>query len=283
LLNHPDVQAVSFVGSTPIAKYIYETATANGKRVQALGGAKNHSLVLPDADLNMAADAIVGAAYGSAGERCMALSVVLAVDTIADALIDKIKERMPAIQVGPATEEGNEMGPLITGEHRDKVAGYVGGAEAEGATLVVDGRDGAPTNGFFLRPSLIDNVAPGMKVYDEEIFGPVLSITRVKSYDEGLKLINDNPYGNGTAIFTRDGGAARQFQFDVQVGMVGINVPVPVPVSYYSFGGWKASLFGDTNMYGPEGINFFTRSKVVTSRWPDPHTSSVDLGFPQNR
>ena len=283
LLHHPDIQAISFVGSTPIAKYIYETATANGKRVQALGGAKNHSLVLPDADLNMAADAIVGAAYGSAGERCMALSVVLAVETIADALIEKVKERIPAIQVGPATEEGNEMGPLITGEHRDKVAGYVGGAEAEGATLVVDGRDGAPTGGFFLKPSLIDNVEPGMKVYDEEIFGPVLSITRVKSYDEGLKLINDNPYGNGTAIFTRDGGAARQFQFDVQVGMVGINVPVPVPVSYYSFGGWKSSLFGDTNMYGPEGINFFTRSKVVTSRWPDPHTSSVDLGFPQNR
>jgi len=283
LLHHPDIQAVSFVGSTPIAKYIYETATANGKRVQALGGAKNHSLVLPDADLNMAADSIVGAAYGSAGERCMALSVVLAVDTIADALIDKITERLPTIQVGPASEEGNEMGPLISGEHRDKVAGYVGGAEAEGATLVVDGRDGAPAGGFFLKPSLIDNVEPGMKVYDEEIFGPVLSITRVKSYDEGLKLINDNPYGNGTAIFTRDGGAARQFQFDVQVGMVGINVPVPVPVSYYSFGGWKASLFGDTNIYGPEGINFFTRSKVVTSRWPDPHTSTVDLGFPQNR
>jgi malonate-semialdehyde dehydrogenase (acetylating) / methylmalonate-semialdehyde dehydrogenase len=283
LLNHPDIQAISFVGSTPIAKYIYETGTRNGKRVQALGGAKNHSLVLPDADLNMAADAIVGAAYGSAGERCMALSVVLAVESIADALIEKVKERIPAIQVGPASEAGNEMGPLITGEHRDKVAGYLGGAEAEGATLVVDGRDGAPTEGFFLKPSLIDNVEPGMKVYDEEIFGPVLSITRVKSYDEGLKLINDNPYGNGTAIFTRDGGAARQFQFDVQVGMVGINVPVPVPVSYYSFGGWKASLFGDTNMYGPEGINFFTRSKVVTSRWPDPHTSTVDLGFPQNR
>src|SRR4051794_39902059 len=283
LLHHPDIQAVSFVGSTPIAKYIYETATANGKRVQALGGAKNHSLVLPDADLNMAADAIVGAAYGSAGERCMALSVVLAVDSIADALIEKVKERIPAIQVGPASEEGNEMGPLISGEHRDKVAGYVGGAEAEGATLVVDGREGAPAGGFFLKPSLIDNVAPGMKTYDEEIFGPVLAITRVASYDEGLQLINDNPYGNGTAIFTRDGGAPRQFQFDVQVGMVGINVPVPVPVSYYSFGGWKASLFGDTNMYGPEGINFFTRSKVVTSRWPDPHTSSVDLGFPQNR
>ncbi len=283
LLAHPDIQAISFVGSTPIAKYIYETATKNGKRVQALGGAKNHSLVLPDADLNMAADAIVGAAYGSAGERCMALSVVLAVESIADALIEKVKERIPAIQVGPATEAGNEMGPLITGEHRDKVAGFLEGAEGEGATLVVDGRDGAPTEGFFLKPSLIDNVKPGMRVYDEEIFGPVLAITRVASYDEGLQLINDNPYGNGTAIFTRDGGAARQFQFDVQVGMVGINVPVPVPVSYYSFGGWKASLFGDQNMYGPDGINFFTRSKVVTSRWPDPHTSTVDLGFPQNR
>ena len=283
LLAHPDIQAISFVGSTPIAKYIYETATKNGKRVQALGGAKNHSLVLPDADLNMAADAIVGAAYGSAGERCMALSVVLAVESIADALIEKVKERIPAIQVGPASEAGNEMGPLITGEHRDRVAGFLEGAEGEGATLVVDGRDGAPTDGFFLKPSLIDNVKPGMRVYDEEIFGPVLAITRVASYDEGLQLINDNPYGNGTAIFTRDGGAARQFQFDVQVGMVGINVPVPVPVSYYSFGGWKASLFGDQNMYGPDGINFFTRSKVVTSRWPDPHTSTVDLGFPQNR
>ena len=283
LLAHPDIQAISFVGSTPIAKYIYETATKNGKRVQALGGAKNHSLVLPDADLNMAADAIVGAAYGSAGERCMALSVVLAVESIADALIEKVKERIPAIQVGPASEAGNEMGPLITGEHRDKVAGFLEGAAGEGATLVVDGRDGAPSEGFFLKPSLIDNVKPGMRVYDEEIFGPVLAITRVASYDEGLQLINDNPYGNGTAIFTRDGGAARQFQFDVQVGMVGINVPVPVPVSYYSFGGWKASLFGDQNMYGPDGINFFTRSKVVTSRWPDPHTSTVDLGFPQNR
>src|SRR3954470_15982349 len=233
LLNHPGVKAISFVGSTPIAKYIYETATKNGKRVQALGGAKNHSLVLPDADLNMAADAIVGAAYGSAGERCMALSVVLAVDTIADALIDKIKERIPAIQVGPATEAGNEMGPLISGEHRDKVAGYVGGAEAEGATVVVDGRQGAPGGGFFLKPSLIDNAKPGMKVYDDEIFGPVLTVTRISGYQEGLQLINDNPDGNGTAIFTRDGGAARQFEFDVQVGMVGVNVPVPVPVSYY--------------------------------------------------
>ncbi len=283
LLHHPDVAAISFVGSTPIAKYIYETGTANGKRVQALGGAKNHMLVLPDADLDMAADAVVSAAYGSAGERCMAISVVLAVDSVADALVAKVKDRIPAIQVGPASEEGNEMGPLITGEHRDKVAGYVAGAEAEGATLVVDGREGAPTGGFFLKPSLIDHAKPGMKVYDDEIFGPVLTVTRVQSYAEGLELINSNQYGNGTAIFTRDGGVARQFQFDVQVGMVGINVPIPVPVSYYSFGGWKASLFGDQHMYGPDGINFFTKSKVITSRWPDPRTSSVDLGFPTNR
>jgi malonate-semialdehyde dehydrogenase (acetylating)/methylmalonate-semialdehyde dehydrogenase len=283
LLDHPDVQAVSFVGSTPIAKYIYETGTRNGKRVQALGGAKNHMLVLPDADLDMAADAAVSAAYGSAGERCMAISVVLAVDTVADALVAKIAERIPAIKVGPASEPDNEMGPLITGEHRDKVASYVAGAAGEGATVVVDGRDGAPGDGFFLKPSLIDHVAPGMKCYDDEIFGPVLSVTRVASYDEGLRMINDHPYGNGTAIFTRDGGVARQFEFDVQVGMVGINVPIPVPVSYYSFGGWKASLFGDTHMYGPEGVNFYTRTKVVTSRWPDPRTSSVNLGFPQNR
>ena len=283
LLHHADIQAISFVGSTPIARYIYETGTKNGKRVQALGGAKNHMLVLSDADLDMAADAAVSAAYGSAGERCMAISVVLAADGIADALVKKIEERIPAIKVGPASEEGNEMGPLITGEHRDKVAGYVGGATAEGATLVVDGREGAPSDGFFLKPSLIDHVMPGMKCYDDEIFGPVLTVTRVSGYQEGIELINANQYGNGTAIFTRDGGAARQFQFDVQVGMVGINVPVPVPVSYYSFGGWKASLFGDTHMYGPEGVNFYTRSKVVTSRWPDPRTSKVDLGFPQNR
>ena len=283
ILEHSDIQAVSFVGSTPIAKYIYETGTRNGKRVQALGGAKNHKLVLPDADLNMAADAAVSAGYGSAGERCMAISVVLAVDSVADALIAKIAERIPAIKVGPYTEPSNEMGPLITGEHRDKVAGYIGGAEAEGAKVVVDGRSDVPADGFFLNPSLIDNVKPGMKCYDDEIFGPVLSVTRIESYDEGLKLINDNLYGNGTAIFTRDGGVARQFQFDVQVGMVGINVPIPVPVSYYSFGGWKASLFGDQHMYGPEGVNFYTRSKVVTSRWPDPRTSQVDLGFPQNR
>jgi malonate-semialdehyde dehydrogenase (acetylating)/methylmalonate-semialdehyde dehydrogenase len=283
ILNHPDIQAVSFVGSTPIAKYVYETGTKNGKRVQALGGAKNHMLVLPDADLDMAADAAVSAAYGSAGERCMAVSVVLAVDTVADALVDKIKTRVPNIKVGPGTDPSSEMGPLISREHRDKVAGYVSNATAEGATVVIDGTDKAKDQGFFLNPSLIDNVKPGMKCYDEEIFGPVLSVMRVKSYDEGLATINANQFGNGTAIFTRDGGVARQFQFDVQVGMVGINVPIPVPVSYYSFGGWKASLFGDQHMYGPEGVNFFTRGKVVTSRWPDPRTSSVNLGFPQNR
>ena len=283
LLEHPDVAAVSFVGSTPIAKYIYETGTKNGKRVQALGGAKNHMLVLPDADLDMAADAAVSAAYGSAGERCMAISVLLAVDSVADALITKIQERIPAITVGPASDSASEMGPLITAEHRDKVAGYLAGAVAEGATVVVDGRTDVPEDGFFIRPSIIDGVKPGMRCYDEEIFGPVLNVVRVKSYAEGVALINANQFGNGVALFTRDGGVAREFQFDVSVGMVGINVPIPVPVSYYSFGGWKNSLFGDHHMYGPEGINFFTRSKVVTSRWPDPRTSSVDLGFPQNR
>ena len=283
LLEHPDVEAVSFVGSTPIAKYIYETGTKNGKRVQALGGAKNHMLVLPDADLDMAADAAVSAAYGSAGERCMAISVLLAVDSVADALIKKVQERIPAITVGPASDSKNEMGPLITAEHRDKVAGYLAGAAAEGATVVVDGRTNVPADGFFIRPSIIDGVKPGMRCYDEEIFGPVLNVVRVKSYAEGVALINANQFGNGVALFTRDGGVAREFQFDISVGMVGINVPIPVPVSYYSFGGWKNSLFGDHHMYGPEGINFFTRSKVVTSRWPDPRTSSVDLGFPQNR
>ena len=283
LLEHPDVAAVSFVGSTPIARYIYETGTKNGKRVQALGGAKNHMLVLADADLDMAADAAVSAAYGSAGERCMAISVVLASDAIADQLVEKIQERIPSIKVGPAADDGNEMGPLITGEHRDKVKGYVEGAEGEGATLVVDGTQDVPADGFFLNPSLIDRVRPGMKCYDDEIFGPVLSVARISGYQEGIDLINANQFGNGTAIFTRDGGVARQFQFDVEVGMVGINVPIPVPVSYYSFGGWKASLFGDQHMYGPDGINFYTRTKVVTRRWPDPRTSSVDLGFPQNR
>jgi malonate-semialdehyde dehydrogenase (acetylating)/methylmalonate-semialdehyde dehydrogenase len=283
ILEHPDIAAISFVGSTPVARHIYETGTRNGKRVQALGGAKNHMLVLPDADLDMAADAAVSAAYGSAGERCMAISVVLAMDSVADALVDRIRTRIPNIKVGPASEPDNEMGPLITPEHRDKVAGYLADAPAEGATVVVDGRQGVPADGFFVNPSLIDHVRPGMRCYDDEIFGPVLLITRIGSYAEGLKLINDNLYGNGTAIYTRDGGVARQFQFDVNVGMVGINVPIPVPVSYYSFGGWKASLFGDQHMYGPEGVNFYTRSKVVTSRWPDPATSAVDLGFPQNR
>jgi len=282
LLEHPDVQALSFVGSTPIARYIYETGTRNGKRVQALGGAKNHMLVLPDADLDMAADAAVSAAYGSAGERCMAVSVVLAVDTVADALVGKIQDRIPNIKVGPASEPDAEMGPLVTKEHAAKVVSYLEDPGA-GAAVVVDGRTDEFGDGYFVRPSLIDHVKPGMRCYDDEIFGPVLSVVRVGSYAEGLQLINDNPYGNGTALFTRDGGVARQFQFDVNVGMVGINVPVPVPVSYYSFGGWKASLFGDQHMYGPEGVNFYTRSKVVTSRWPDPTTSKVDLGFPQNR
>ena len=283
LLSHPDVAAVSFVGSTPIARYVYETGTRNGKRVQALGGAKNHMLVLPDADLDMAADAAVSAAYGSSGERCMAVSVVLAVETIANRLVGKIADRIPNIKVGPGSDPASEMGPLISREHRDKVAGYVSGASAEGATVVVDGTPRAAGAGYFLDPSLIDGVKPGMRCYDEEIFGPVLSVMRVSGYEEGLRTINDNQFGNGTAIFTRDGGVARQFQFDVNVGMVGVNVPIPVPVSYYSFGGWKASLFGDQHMYGPEGVTFYTRTKVVTSRWPDPRTSSVDLGFPQNR
>ena len=281
LLAHPDIAAVSFVGSTPIAKYVYETATANGKRCQALGGAKNHMIVLPDADIDMAADAAVSAAYGSAGERCMAVSLLVAVGDVADPLVEAIKQRIPKVKVGDGMDAASEMGPLITREHRDKVASYIGADE--GATVVVDGRDGCPDDGFFLAPTLLDDVEPGMKAYEDEIFGPVLSVTRVSTYDEAVRLVNENPYGNGTAIFTRDGGAARQFQFEVQAGMVGINVPIPVPVAYYSFGGWKASLFGDRHIYGPEGIDFYTRSKVVTSRWPDPATSKVDLGFPQTR
>jgi malonate-semialdehyde dehydrogenase (acetylating)/methylmalonate-semialdehyde dehydrogenase len=283
LLEHPDVAAVSFVGSTPVARSIYETGTRHGKRVQALGGAKNHMLVLPDADLDMAADAAVSAAYGSAGERCMAISVVLAVDSVADELVQRIAARLPDIKVGPASDPTAEMGPLITREHRDKVAGYVAGAAEEGAEVVVDGRADTPADGFFLNPSLLDRVRPGMRCYDDEIFGPVLGVVRVAGFDEGLATINANPYGNGTAIFTRDGGAARRFQAEVNVGMVGVNVPIPVPVSYYSFGGWKASLFGDRHMYGPDGIDFCTRTKVVTTRWPDPATSRVDLGFPRNR
>jgi malonate-semialdehyde dehydrogenase (acetylating)/methylmalonate-semialdehyde dehydrogenase len=284
ILSHPDIAAISFVGSTPIAKYIYSTGTANGKRVQALGGAKNHMVVLPDADIEMAADAAVSAGYGSAGERCMAISVVVAVGDVADKIVPAIAARLPKLKVGPGTDPTAEMGPLITREHRDKVASYITNAPGEGATIVVDGRDNdLPTEGFFLAPSLIDNVKPGMKSYDEEIFGPVLTVTRVATYEEAVQLVNDHQYGNGTAIFTRDGGAARQFQFDIQVGMVGINVPIPVPVAYYSFGGWKASIFGDSNMYGPAGIEFFTRTKTITSRWPDPSTSSVDLGFPRTR
>jgi malonate-semialdehyde dehydrogenase (acetylating) / methylmalonate-semialdehyde dehydrogenase len=282
LLGHPDIAAISFVGSTPIAKYVYETATSKGKRCQALGGAKNHMIVLPDADIDMAADAAVSAAYGSAGERCMAVSLVVAVAGAADPLVEAIKARIPNVKVGDGMDSSSEMGPLITREHRDKVASYIGADE--GTSVIVDGRDGASDDGgFFLAPSLIDGVKPGMKAYDDEIFGPVLGVTRVDTYEEAVHLINENPYGNGTAIFTRDGGVARQFQFDVQAGMVGINVPVPVPVAYYSFGGWKASLFGDRHIYGPEGIDFYTRSKVVTSRWPDPATSKVDLGFPQTR
>jgi malonate-semialdehyde dehydrogenase (acetylating) / methylmalonate-semialdehyde dehydrogenase len=284
LLTHPDVAAVSFVGSTPVARYIYETGTRHGKRVQALGGAKNHMLVLPDADVDMAADAAVSAAYGAAGERCMAISVTVAVGDVADPLVDAIAARLPKLTIGNGADAGTDMGPLITREHRDRVAGYIAAGEEAGASLVVDGREAdVPPDGFFLGTTLLDHVTPDMTVYTDEIFGPVLCVVRAETYDEALAVINANQYANGTAIFTRDGGAARQFQFDVEVGMVGINVPIPVPVAYYSFGGWKASLFGDTHIYGPEGIQFYTRGKVVTSRWPDPATSKVDLGFPQTR
>ncbi len=284
LLEHPDVDAISFVGSTPIARYIYATGTSHGKRVQALAGAKNHMIVLPDADIEMAADAAVSAGYGSAGERCMAISVVVAVGGAAEPLVEAIKERLPKIKVGNGLDPDVEMGPLITREHRDRVASFIEKGREEGASVVTDGRElPLEGDGFFLGASLLDNVTPGMECYMEEIFGPVLGVARVETYDEALRLVNENSYGNGTAIFTRDGGVARQFQFEVQAGMVGINVPIPVPVAYYSFGGWKDSLFGDTHMYGPEGINFYTRGKVVTSRWPDPATSKVDLGFPQTR
>jgi malonate-semialdehyde dehydrogenase (acetylating)/methylmalonate-semialdehyde dehydrogenase len=283
LIDHPDVAAVSFVGATPIASYVYERATAAGKRCQALGGAKNHMIVLPDADVEMAADAAVSAAYGSAGERCMAISVVVAVGDVGDRLVAAIRARIPRVTVGDGADPESEMGPLITAAHRDRVASYLANAEAEGAALLVDGREGPPKDGFFLAPSLIDQVRPGMAAYDDEIFGPVLGVTRVDSYKEAVALVNDNPFGNGAAIFTRDGGAARQFQFEVQAGMVGINVPIPVPVAYYSFGGWKSSLFGDRHLYGADGIEFYTRNKVVTARWPDPATSKVDLGFPRTR
>jgi malonate-semialdehyde dehydrogenase (acetylating)/methylmalonate-semialdehyde dehydrogenase len=286
LLEHPDVAAISFVGSTPIARHIYETGTRNGKRVQALGGAKNHMVVLPDADVDAAADAAVSAAYGSAGERCMAVSVVVAVGGVADPLVGAIAERMRRVRVGPGFDASSEVGPLITAVHRDKVAGYLDVATADGATVVVDGRDDpvAAGQGFFLGLSLVDNVQPDSAVYTDEIFGPVLSVVRVPTYEEAVRLVSDNPYGNGVAIFTKDGGAARRFGFEVEIGMVGVNVPIPVPVAYYSFGGWKGSLFGDLHMYGPDGIRFYTRTKVLTTRWPDPEaTSRVDLGFPQTR
>ena len=283
LLEHPDVAAVSFVGSTPIARYVYSTGTAHGKRVQALGGAKNHMIVLPDADLDLAADAAVSAAYGSAGERCMAISVVVAVGDIADDLVERIRVRMDKLVIGPGDDPTSEMGPLITREHRDRVAGYIGSGADEGATVVVDGREQVfDGDGHFLGVSLLDDVTSDMQVYRDEVFGPVLSVVRRDNYHEAVQMIADNPYGNGAAIFTRDGGAARRFQQDAEAGMVGINVPIPVPVGYHSFGGWNDSLFGDTTMYGPEGLRFYTRPKVVTSRWPDPSTSSVDLGFPQN-
>ena len=286
ILEHPDIKAVSFVGSTPIARHIYTTGTANGKRVQALGGAKNHMIVLPDADVDMVADAAVSAGYGAAGERCMAISVLTNVGKVADTVVDAIADRIPKVKVGPGMDPESEMGPLITREHRDKVATYLDSGPAQGARLVADGREHdlyREDKGFFLAPSLIDNVTPEMDAYKDEIFGPVLSVTRLETYDQAVDLVNRNQYGNGVALFTRDGGAARQFVFEVEAGMVGINVPIPVPVAYYSFGGWKNSLFGDAHMYGPEGVRFYTRGKVVTQRWPDPATSTVDLGFPRTR
>jgi malonate-semialdehyde dehydrogenase (acetylating)/methylmalonate-semialdehyde dehydrogenase len=285
LLTHPEVQAISFVGSTPIAQYVYETGSKHGKRVQALGGAKNHMLVLPDADLDLTADSAVNAGFGSAGERCMAISVLVAVEPVADELIAKIKERMATLKTGDG-RRACDMGPLVTREHRDKVASYIGIAEQDGATVVVDGRDiniDGDANGFWLGPTLIDKVSTSSKVYTDEIFGPVLSVVRVQSFDEGVALINAGRYGNGTAIFTNDGGAARRFQREVNVGMIGINVPIPVPVAYFSFGGWKQSLFGDTKAHGAEGVHFFTRGKAVTTRWLDPSHGGLNLGFPQTK
>ncbi|MBE1549194.1 malonate-semialdehyde dehydrogenase (acetylating)/methylmalonate-semialdehyde dehydrogenase [Mycobacterium sp. OAS707] len=285
LLTNPKIKSVSFVGSTPIAQYVYQTGTAHGKRVQALGGAKNHAVILPDADLDLAADAMVNAGFGSAGERCMAISACVAVGPIADDLVAKIAERARVIKTGDGTGDA-DMGPLVTSAHRDKVASYIDAGEADGAKIVVDGRtvkaDGGP-EGFWLGPTLIDHVTPEMSVYTDEIFGPVLSVLRVETYDEALDLVNSNPYGNGTAIFTNDGGAARRFQNEVEVGMVGINVPIPVPMAYYSFGGWKASLFGDTHAHGMDGVQFFTRGKAITSRWLDPSHGGIELGFPQNK
>ena len=286
LLTNRSVKSVSFVGSTPIAQYVYSTGTSAGKRVQALGGAKNHAIVLPDADLDLAADAMVNAGFGSAGERCMAISVLVAVGDIADELVDKIAERTRPLKIGDGTKK-SDMGPLVTQAHRDRVRGYVDAGEAEGATVVVDGRTitedaDRPADGFWLGPTLLDKVTPEMSVYADEIFGPVLTVVRTETYDEALELINSNPYGNGTAIFTNDGGAARRFQNEVEVGMVGINVPIPVPMAYYSFGGWKASLFGDSHAHGMEGVHFFTRTKAITSRWLDPSHGGINLGFPEN-
>ena len=282
LLVHPGIKSISFVGSTPIARYVYETGTKAGKRVQALGGAKNHMIVLPDSDLELAADAAINAGFGSAGERCMAISAIVAVEPIGNALVARIKSRMANIVTGDGTK-GSDMGPLVTAVHRDKVASYIEAGAKEGATVVVDGRDlKVDGDGFFLGPTLLDNVSPKMSVYTDEIFGPVLSILRVNTYDEALNLVNSHQYGNGTAIFTNDGGAARRFQNEVEVGMVGINVPIPVPMAYYSFGGWKNSLFGDSHAHGTEGVHFFTRGKVVTSRWLDPSHGGINLGFPQN-
>ncbi|TDI50095.1 MAG: CoA-acylating methylmalonate-semialdehyde dehydrogenase [Acidobacteria bacterium] len=283
LITHPDVAAISFVGSTPIARHIYETGTQNGKRVQALGGAKNHMIVLPDADMDLAADAAVSAGYGSAGERCMAISAVVAVGEAGDRLIEDVQTRIEKLTVGPGDQPGVEMGPLVTSQHLDRVRGYVDSGEEQGALLVADGRDfvvDGYEDGYFFGPTLFDNVTTDMSIYTDEIFGPVLSTVRLEHFEEAIQLINENPYGNGTAVFTNDGGAARKFQNEIQVGMVGINVPIPVPLSFYSFGGWKDSMFGSHAIYGPEGVHFYTRQKVVISRWPDPIHRGVDLGFP---
>lgn len=284
LLEHPDVKAVSFVGSTPIARYVYEKGTANGKRVQALGGAKNHMLVLPDADLELAADAAVNGGFGSAGERCMAVSVVVAVESIADELVAKIAARVRGLRTGDGTR-GCDMGPVVTAQARDRIVSYIDAGEAAGASVVTDGRGGpfdGSDGGFYVGPTLFDHVRADMSIYTDEIFGPVLSVVRVPTYTEGIELINSSPYGNGSVIFTNDGGAARRFEVEVQAGMVGINVPVPVPMAYYSFGGWKDSLFGDTHAHGIEGIHFYTRTKAITRRWPDPSARGLSLGFPEN-
>jgi malonate-semialdehyde dehydrogenase (acetylating)/methylmalonate-semialdehyde dehydrogenase len=283
LLEHPGIDAVSFVGSTPVARHVYLTGTSHGKRVQALGGAKNHMVVLPDADLEIAADAAINAGYGSAGERCMAISVVVAVGDVAEPLIDKILLRLDKLSVGPGTDPASDFGPVITREHRDRIVNYITTAPQDGITVVRDGTDLASKPGFFVGPCLLDGVRPGTKAYDDEIFGPVLGIARVATYDEAVSLINNNPYGNGVALFTRDGNAARLFSREVTVGMIGINVPIPVPVASYSFGGWKNSLFGHSHIYGPEGFAFYTQAKVITTRWPQPSESQIDLGFPTTR